>query len=345
VIRARLVAVCVLACTGPALAADTFTEVDIFQNFAPSVAKIDFDGELFDGSRESSFGTAFLVSSDGLALTCNHVIPPQSNYRTSTLRARFRSLESVPVEGQVIWRDPDLDIALLRFTPPGNAAPLVVSATRAAGLVPGTPVMTLAFPIDLDLGVWGGKTNTKVPNRPRWVMDAVLNPGASGSPIFTNDGVIVGIAWGAAIRWMNGNASTPLEGIRYFVSSETIWNSLPPEQRALFSTSVTMPQGLAQASVLRVANTLDITQLVRPGNNGRRMFSIPLHAQPGYQIVGVNSNVFNVANMTDYTVVVAPDGSRAEARFALDGGTVGDPWRSWLKGTIQLEQKPIERRQ
>ena len=49
--------------------------------------------------------------------------------------------------------------------------------------------------------------------------------------------------------------------------------------------------------------------------------------------------------MTDYTVVVAPDGSRAEARFALDGGTAGDPWRSWLKGTIQLEQKPIERRQ
>ena len=323
--------------------AETFDEEAIFAQFSGSVARVDFEGELFDGSKEAAFGTAFLVSADGLVLTCNHVVPVDSNYKTSKLTARFGSLFSPPVEGEVIWRERKLDVALLKFPPPSFAVPLAVSAERASLLRKGTHVITVGFPIDLDAGVWDGRANTKVPNVPRWVMDTVLNPGQSGSPIFTSDGHIVGLAWGSAIRWVDGKSTTPLQGIRYFVSGETVWNELPKDKRELLSTTVTLPtQAGVSLSMLRVANTIDFTRLASSANAGRRTYSMPLVARKGFRIVHVKSNVFNAANLSDYHVDIAQDGQTAVARFSLNNGSAQDPWRAWLKGTVQLEQQSLD---
>jgi len=321
---------------------DSFSKADVYQHFGPAVARLDFSGELHDGSWESSPGTAFLVSDTGLALTCNHVIPPLTNYKSWKLTARFRSLKAEPVVGEVIWRDSGLDVALVRVTVPADAKPLVLSAEQAASLVPGTDIIALGFPIDLDLSVSPGTVNVRR-SAHQWVIDAALNPGNSGGPIFGRDGRIVGIAWGAAIRWVVGTSSVPLEGIRYFVAADKIWEALPPEQRNLFATSV--QRSLSETSVVRVSDTIDITKSNYPVtfDAHTRTYAIPFRAEAGYRIVAAKSTFLSAANMSGYELDVAPDGGSAIARFTLKSGPQDDQWRGWLKATVELEQEIEEK--
>jgi S1-C subfamily serine protease len=325
---------------GDDLLAAPLTKSQIYQRLGPSVARVDFAGELYDGTQELSPGTAFLVSSDGLALTCSHVVPPTTNYKSWKLEGRFESLASGRISGEVIWRDQDLDVALVRFPPPPRAKPLVLDAKLAAALTPGTDIVALGFPIDLDLSVSAGTINVRRSDR-LWVFDAAINPGHSGGPIIGEDGRIVGVAWGAALRWSAGATSVPLEGIRYFVAADKIWDALPAPEKALLATTFEAPAG--EDGVVRIAQTIDITKsnhpvLLQPHSS---LYQVPIKAEPGYRILAARSKVFSAANMSGYTLNVAEDGSSAVATFTLKSGPQVDQWRGWLKGTVELEQEKV----
>src|SRR4051812_35881551 len=72
-----------------ALSASASSPPSIWGNNVDAVLYVETVAELFNGTRETETGTGFLISSDGLALTANHVtFANKDNYKSVTITVR-----------------------------------------------------------------------------------------------------------------------------------------------------------------------------------------------------------------------------------------------------------------
>ena len=135
-------------------------------------------------------GTGFVVDALGIICTNRHVTDGGDEiYVTLSDNTRLRA--------ELIYRSPDIDLALLRVKPGQLLVPVKFGDSDA--MIQGTPVIAIGNP----LGLGGTVTTGIVSARDRDIqetaldsfmqIDASINPGNSGGPLFNASGEIIGM--------------------------------------------------------------------------------------------------------------------------------------------------------
>ncbi len=137
-------------------------------------------------------GSGFVISSDGLIVTNNHVIEGAKKILVSFSNGSEFSAE-------LVGADPSSDIAVLKFYG-GNYPPLHFADSST--LRPGQIAVALGNPMGLQYSVTSGVVSalarTLRANNGRLIddviqTDAALNPGNSGGPLLNSNGQVIGV--------------------------------------------------------------------------------------------------------------------------------------------------------
>jgi len=137
-----------------------------------------------------SLGTGFVISTDGLIVTNDHVVDD-----VDKIEIVFSDGTRSPAE--VVGKDPKTDLALLRAKAKRDYAPLVLGDSDA--LLPGDWVIAVGSPFGLDHTVTAGivsATGRDIGQGPYddfIQTDAAINPGNSGGPLLNLSGEVIGI--------------------------------------------------------------------------------------------------------------------------------------------------------
>ncbi len=146
------------------------------------------------GSRyraQASLGSGVVIRPDGYVVTNNHVIGDNVREITAVLPDKRQ------VDGQIVARDPETDIAVVRLN--ARALP-VVAWGDSSRLKVGQWVLAIGSPFQLNqtvtLGIVSavGRTGVGVADYEDFIQtDAAINPGNSGGGLFDAKGELVGI--------------------------------------------------------------------------------------------------------------------------------------------------------
>jgi serine protease Do len=159
---------------------------DLFGNAPPG-------GQGSPGQRSftvPSLGTGFVISSDGLIVTNNHVVED-----VEKIEIVFSDGTRAPAE--VVGQDPKTDIALVRAK--GKRSYTALPLGDSDAMLPGDWVMAVGSPFGLDHTVTAGivsATGRDIGQGPYddfIQTDAAINPGNSGGPLLNLAGEVIGI--------------------------------------------------------------------------------------------------------------------------------------------------------
>jgi serine protease Do len=141
-----------------------------------------------------SLGTGFLISADGYIVTNNHVIED-----VDEITVHFEDGEKR--EAEIVGRDPETDIALIRVEHDGDFPYLPLG--NSDNVRPGDWVVAIGNPFGLEHTVTAGIVSAKhrqinpEPGARRFddfiQTDAAINPGNSGGPLINLAGEVIGI--------------------------------------------------------------------------------------------------------------------------------------------------------
>lgn len=152
------------------------------------VFKKDKDGKL----RPAGSGSGFIFSSDGLIFTNSHVVSGAEKIMVSLLNEN-------EIEGFLIGKDPDTDLAILKIYSEGYS---VAKLGDAQDLKIGQFVIAIGNPYGyqhtVTTGVVSALGRTLQTQSGKLVdnviqSDAALNPGNSGGPMINTDGEVIGV--------------------------------------------------------------------------------------------------------------------------------------------------------
>jgi len=137
-----------------------------------------------------SLGSGFVISSDGLVLTNNHVV-------AGVDRVRVVLSDGSESEAEIVGQDPKTDLALLRVARTEGLKPLPLGDSDE--ILPGDWVVAIGNPFGLDHTVTVGIVSAKNrdighgPFDDYIQTDAAMNPGNSGGPLLNMRGEVIGI--------------------------------------------------------------------------------------------------------------------------------------------------------
>lgn len=174
---------------------DVFSKmiIDAVDKTKNAVVKIDVFKKTKDGKlRPSGSGSGFIFSSDGLVFTNSHVVDGADKIMVSLLNEN-------EIEGFLIGKDPDTDLAILKIYTEGYS---VAHMGDTTGLQIGQFVIAIGNPYGyqhtVTTGVISALGRSLRTQSGRLVdnviqSDAALNPGNSGGPMITTDGEVIGV--------------------------------------------------------------------------------------------------------------------------------------------------------
>lgn len=209
---------------GVAGEAQAFSAAAIYRNTSSSVVLI-FG---FSDSGAGSSGTGSIITRDGLVLTNNHVITDSDTgrlfpnlviyFKPNPITGDNRKDLTTPFLVDVIARDPDLDLALLRIKDaPADLRPVEIADSEEVEI--GESVAAIGHPGGG--GLWTLTTGTisskrRDSARDVFQTDAAINPGNSGGPLLDEYSRLVGV--NTFVRRVN-DQGLPLEGLNYSLRS------------------------------------------------------------------------------------------------------------------------------
>ena len=164
------------------------------------------------GEREGVLGSGFVVGTDGLIVTNNHII-----VGASTVRVRLSDAREFPA--QIVGTDAATDIALLRVKA-GRLPVLRLGSSEKSSV--GDAVIAVGNPYGLGQTVTAGivsargRTLEADPYIDFLQTDAAINRGNSGGPLFNLNGDVIGV--NTAIISPSGGSI----GIGFAVPSKTV---------------------------------------------------------------------------------------------------------------------------
>lgn len=193
---------------------DGFDDDDPFQGF--------FNRQRMPGMpqqpKEVALGTGFVIDASGILVTNNHVVSGADEVEIQLTESESEK----PIKGKVIGRDPDLDVALVKFTPPGKLTALPLGDSDA--LKVGEYVMAVGNPYGHGHSVSHGIVSAKdralpgIPLANYLQTDAPINPGNSGGPLLNTRGEVIGI---------NNAIDARAQGISYAIPINYVKKILP----------------------------------------------------------------------------------------------------------------------
>ncbi len=140
-----------------------------------------------------SLGTGFIIDSSGLILTNNHVVAGADEIKISFTE----EADEKPTDGEVVGRDAELDVALIRVKTKREMRPLEFGDSDA--LEVGEYVAAVGNPFGQGHSVTHGIISAKDRAAPEFPLakylqtDAPINPGNSGGPLLNLKGEVIGI--------------------------------------------------------------------------------------------------------------------------------------------------------
>jgi serine protease Do len=140
-----------------------------------------------------SLGTGFIIDASGLILTNNHVVAEADEIKINFTE----SADEKPVDGVVVGRDPEIDVALIKVKTDRELVPMVLGDSDA--LEVGEYVMAVGNPFGQGHSVTHGIISAKGRLAPDFPLanylqtDAPINPGNSGGPLVNLNGEVIGI--------------------------------------------------------------------------------------------------------------------------------------------------------
>jgi S1-C subfamily serine protease len=174
---------------------DAFSKmiIDAVDKTKNAVVKIDVFKKDKDGKlRPAGSGSGFIFSSDGLIFTNSHVVSGAEKIMVSLLNEN-------EIEGFLIGKDPDTDLAILKIYSEGYS---VAKLGDAQDLKIGQFVIAIGNPYGyqhtVTTGVVSALGRTLQTQSGKLVdnviqSDAALNPGNSGGPMINTDGEVIGV--------------------------------------------------------------------------------------------------------------------------------------------------------
>jgi S1-C subfamily serine protease len=174
---------------------DTFSQmiIDAVDKTKNSVVKIDVFKKSKDGKlRPAGSGSGFIFSSDGFVFTNCHVVEGADKIMVGLLNEN-------EIEGFLIGKDPDTDLAILKVYTQGYS---VAKLGDSEELKIGQFVIAIGNPYGyqhtVTTGVVSAIGRTLRTQSGRLVdnviqSDAALNPGNSGGPMINTDGEVIGV--------------------------------------------------------------------------------------------------------------------------------------------------------
>jgi len=161
-------------------------------NIAPlSVSAKAGDSPRDRGPNNPGTGSGVIIDKDGIIITNNHVVGDAKE-------VEVRLSDKTKFVGQVIGRDPDTDIAIVKITPTGDLPTVPLGDSSKVRV--GQWVMAVGNPFSLDrtvtLGVVSGleRDAVRLSRYEAFIQtDASINPGNSGGPLFNIKGEVIGI--------------------------------------------------------------------------------------------------------------------------------------------------------
>jgi len=176
--------------------APAFSEL-VYQAVRPSLVLIETKGPHASASSDSGagLGSGVFVTLAGDILTSLHVV-------ADATEIELTFADGTKSSGEVVVRQPENDIAVVRATdPPADLVPAVLGNPAAAHQ--GTEAYALGSPFGLSGSVSAGvisgvDRSFKMPDsnvvlRGLIQIDAAVNPGNSGGPLVNRDGHVIGI--------------------------------------------------------------------------------------------------------------------------------------------------------
>ena len=143
--------------------------------------------------RAMSLGTGFIIEASGLIMTNNHVVAGADE-----IKIHFtEEADEKPTDGEVVGRDPELDLALIRVKSKRTLVPVVFGDSDT--LEVGEYVIAVGNPFGQGHSVTHGIISAKNRDSPDFVFakylqtDAPINPGNSGGPLVNLKGEVIGI--------------------------------------------------------------------------------------------------------------------------------------------------------
>lgn len=140
-----------------------------------------------------SLGSGFIIDSSGLILTNNHVVENADEIKIYFTEEN----DEKPVDGKVVGRDPEIDVAIIQVKTPRELVALPLGNSDA--LEVGEYVMAVGNPFGQGHSVTHGIISAKGRQAPDFPLarylqtDAPINPGNSGGPLLNLNGEVIGI--------------------------------------------------------------------------------------------------------------------------------------------------------
>ena len=140
--------------------------------------------------KQRSLGSGFIIDQVGHIVTNNHVIENADQIKVKLADER-------EFEAELVGRDPNTDLALIRIKDASGLVPLKLGDSDALSV--GSWVMAVGSPFGLEQTVTAGIVSAKGrtlgsgPYDDFIQTDASINPGNSGGPLLNMEGEVVGI--------------------------------------------------------------------------------------------------------------------------------------------------------
>ena len=195
-----------------------YSLIDIFEKSEESVVQVN----VLRGESEGGMGSGFVYSEDGYVITNHHVVKDAQ-------KVTVTFLDGEAYIGDVIGRDRDLDIAVVKVSP-SNTYLQPIKIGDSSKLKVGERIVAIGNPFGLSGSMTSGivsQIGRLLPQESGYSIpdviqtDAAINPGNSGGPLINMKGEVVGI--NTAIQSATGEFS----GIGFAVPSNTVKKVVP----------------------------------------------------------------------------------------------------------------------
>ena len=195
-----------------------YSLIDIFEKSDESVVQ----GNVLRSESDGGMGSGFVYSDDGYIITNQHVV-------RDAQKVTVTFLDGEAYIGDVVGRDRDLDIAVVKVNP-SNTYIQPIKIGDSSKLKVGEKIAAIGNPFGLSGSMTSGivsQIGRLLPQESGYSIpdviqtDAAINPGNSGGPLINMKGEVVGI--NTAIQSATGEFS----GIGFAVPSNTVKKVVP----------------------------------------------------------------------------------------------------------------------